>query len=70
MNNKINIDITKLDDVLCSNCNKKDFEHFYRLKILPALMSNSGKEEVIVLQVYACTNCGKELRRDNANIPK
>tara|TARA_R110002051_G_scaffold324985_2_gene424972 strand:- start:3236 stop:3484 length:249 start_codon:yes stop_codon:yes gene_type:complete len=53
----ININPKDLEDMLCSKCNCQTFEPVFLFKKLSAVLSPSGKDTIIPLQVYKCTEC-------------
>ncbi len=64
MTNKthINIDPSTLATQECPDCKGVACCDVFNLKHLPALLSPTGKAQVIKIQVgYACTNCGESM---------
>ena len=55
---KLNINPKELDDVVCEKCGNFTFQHLTLLKILPALVSPSGKTTYVPVDVMACAACG------------
>jgi hypothetical protein len=58
MNNKLNIDLNNVDNVICEECEGDTFSPSFIIKQLSALMSPSGKETLIPLQIFKCDKCG------------
>ena len=58
-NNKQNINLTPSDltDVVCDKCGEQVFEPVMLFKKISAVLSPTGKESLIPLQVYRCTEC-------------
>jgi hypothetical protein len=54
----LNINPNDLEDMVCSKCECQTFEPVFLFKKLSAVMSPTGKETLIPLQVYRCTECG------------
>ena len=54
----ININPDDLEDVLCEKCETQTFEPAMLFKKLSAVLSPSGKETLVPLQIYKCTDCG------------
>lgn len=54
----INVDLKNLNDLKCEDCKGYLFMPVFKVKVLPALISSSGKEELIPIQVLVCTSCG------------
>lgn len=56
---KLTVPIDQLADTKCE-CGNETFTMTLRLKVLPALYSQTGKPEHIMLQMgFTCTACGK-----------
>ena len=53
----ININPEDLEDVVCDKCENQTFEMVLMFKKLSAILSPSGKESLIPLQVYRCAEC-------------
>tara|TARA_R110001583_G_scaffold118946_1_gene270375 strand:+ start:250 stop:477 length:228 start_codon:yes stop_codon:yes gene_type:complete len=60
MNNEqqINIDFNKTTAEICEKCENDTFQQVYRMRKLSALLSPSGQETMIPIQVFACAKCG------------
>ena len=56
----VNVDLSKADDILCQRCGAPYFMEGMRLKRLSMLLSPTGKEEMINVQVLLCMKCGLE----------
>ncbi len=54
---KINIDISKADDIACEKCENLYFTPVVMVKRLSALLSPTGQEIKIPVQVLQCTSC-------------
>jgi len=52
------IDISKADTIQCEECGNASFIQSFFLKRISALMSPTGKEAIVPIQVFACGNCG------------
>ena len=52
------IDKSKTDTITCENCGNASFIQAFFLKKVSALVSPTGKEAVIPIQVFSCGNCG------------
>ena len=55
----LQLDISKTDTIVCENCGNASFIQAFFLKKVSALVSPTGKEAVIPIQVFSCGNCGK-----------
>ena len=53
------IDLTKTDTVTCEECGNAAFTPAFFLKKLSALVSPTGKESIVPIQVFTCGSCGK-----------
>ena len=60
MNNKINIDLSNVESIICDSdeCKSEYFSPTFVIKKLSALMSPSGQETLIPLQTFKCDMCG------------
>ena len=56
---QVQIDISKADTITCDECGNASFIQAFFLKKISALMSPTGKEALIPMQVFSCGNCGK-----------
>jgi len=55
---QMNIKPGELDDVVCEECGNFTFTAVVLMKRMPSLISPTGKEAFIPMQVYACNSCG------------
>jgi len=53
------IDINDTEMIMCDDCGNASFIQAFFLRRLSALMSPTGQEAMIPVQVYSCGNCGK-----------
>ena len=54
----VNINPNDLEDVVCEECGSQCFEPTFLFKKLSAVLSPTGKETLIPLQIYRCQDCG------------
>ena len=54
---QVQINPNDLTDVMCENCDNQTFTLVFLFKKLSAILSPSGKETLVPLQVYACAKC-------------
>ena len=54
----LQIDISKTDTITCENCGNASFIQAFFLKKVSALVSPTGKEAIVPIQVFSCGNCG------------
>ncbi len=52
------LDISKADTIVCEECGNASFIQAFFLKKVSALVSPTGKEAIIPMQVFSCGNCG------------
>ena len=52
------VDINDTEMVKCDDCGNASFIQAFFLRRLSALMSPTGQEAMIPVQVYSCGNCG------------
>jgi len=52
------IDITKTSAVKCEACENQTFKQSLLLRKLSAIVSPSGEETLVPVQVFACEKCG------------
>ena len=61
----MNIKPEDLKDIVCENCGGKYFRQVNAFKRLSALISPTGKEQIVPIPVFRCDECGfinKEFR--------
>ena len=54
----VQLDLSHAETILCEKCGNGLFIQSFFLKKLSALVSPTGQEAVIPVQVYSCGNCG------------
>ena len=54
----LQIDISKTDTIVCEECGNVSFIQAFFLKKVSALVSPTGKEAIVPIQVFSCGNCG------------
>jgi len=52
------IDITDADDVCCKECQGVYFKQLVRIKKISAILSPTGKDIVVPIQIVQCNRCG------------
>tara|TARA_R110002020_G_scaffold213813_1_gene420791 strand:- start:636 stop:884 length:249 start_codon:yes stop_codon:yes gene_type:complete len=52
------IDINDTETIICEECGNASFIQSFFLKRVSALVSPTGKEAIVPIQVFACGNCG------------
>ena len=52
------IDIGDTETIVCEECGNASFIQSFFLKRISPLVSPTGKEAIVPIQVFACGNCG------------
>ena len=55
---QVKVNMNDTEDLVCENCGHKYFTQLMMFKKLSAVMSPSGEESLIPIQVFACNDCG------------
>jgi uncharacterized Zn finger protein len=55
---QVRIDPNSLKDVSCVSCNGKLFQEVYMFKKISAIVSPTGRDEMIPVVTYRCVECG------------
>ena len=61
MNNQqpqMNIDFSQTTAEICEECGNDTFVQVYQMRKLSALLSPTGQEAMIPIQIFACAKCG------------
>ena len=56
---QVQVDLKQADTIKCKSCGNYLFIQSFILKKLSALVSPTGQEAMIPVQVYSCGNCGE-----------
>ncbi len=56
---QVKVDLKQADTIKCKDCNNYLWIQSFILEKLSALVSPTGQEALIPVQVYSCGNCGK-----------
>ena len=54
----LNIDPKELKDISCENCGCKYFRQVTAFKKVSALVSPTGKEQIVPVPIFRCDECG------------
>ena len=57
---QVQVDLKQADTIKCKSCGNYLFIQSFILKKLSALVSPTGQEAMIPVQVYSCGSCGEE----------
>ena len=52
------IDLSKTTPEICEKCENDTFVQVYKMRKLSALLSPTGQETMIPIQIFACHKCG------------
>jgi len=55
---QMNIDFSQTTAEVCEKCENGTFQQVYQMRKLSALLSPTGQESMIPIQVFACAKCG------------
>ena len=55
---EVKVDLAQAENIQCDKCTNYLFITSYVLKKISALMSPTGQEGIVPVQVYSCGNCG------------
>ena len=55
---QMNIDFSQTTAEVCEKCENDTFQQVYQMRKLSALLSPTGQESMIPIQVFACAKCG------------
>lgn len=60
MHDNVNIPVSldQTDQITCDECNSAAFKPAFLLRKVSPLISPTGKETVIPIQVFSCNSCG------------
>ena len=56
---EVKVDLSKADTIKCDDCGNYLFITAYVIKRISPILSPTGQEALIPIQVYSCGNCGK-----------
>ena len=56
---KQTVDLSKADTLQCEECDNYLFITSYVIKRVSAILSPSGQEGIVPIQVFACGGCGE-----------
>jgi len=56
---QVQVDLSKADTIKCEECGNYLFITAHVIKRISAIMSPTGQEAMVPVQVYSCGNCGK-----------
>jgi DNA-directed RNA polymerase subunit RPC12/RpoP len=56
---EVQVDLTKADTIKCDDCGNYLFIQASVIKRISPILSPTGQEALVPVQVYSCGNCGK-----------
>ena len=56
---QVQVDLTKADTIKCDDCGNYLFITANVIKRISPILSPTGQEALVPVQVYSCGNCGK-----------
>jgi hypothetical protein len=56
---KQRVDLSQAETILCEGCKNSLFIESYVLKRVSAIVSPTGQEAIVPIQVFACGSCGE-----------
>ena len=56
---QVQVDLSEADTVKCDDCGNYLFITSHVIKRISPIISPTGKEAIVPVQVYSCGNCGK-----------
>ena len=57
VNPQLNLNINDAEDVNCDKCQGTEFSPVFLIKRISALVSPTGKDVIIPIQVFKCDKC-------------
>ena len=54
---RMNVDLSQATDLECAECSNKTFAPAFVLKRISALLSPTGKETMVPVQIFECSKC-------------
>lgn len=70
INKPINLNLKDATTLKCDHCENYLFIQSFILKTISALVSPTGKEELITIPIFTCGNCGNILDDFKHALPK
>ena len=55
---QMNVDLSQTTAEVCEKCENDTFQQVYQMRKLSALLSPTGTEAMIPIQMFACAKCG------------
>lgn len=55
---RVNIDLSQSESMVCKECGSEQFKMEYLIRKVSALLSPTGEEMVVPIQIFSCSKCG------------
>ena len=65
---QVQVNIKDTETIVCEKCGNGLFIQSFFLKKISAIVSPTGKESIVPIQVYSCGNCGHINRKLNPTL--
>jgi DNA-directed RNA polymerase subunit RPC12/RpoP len=52
------MDPASMKDIKCENCGSRFFRQVHAFKVVSALLSQTGKEQIMPVPTFRCDDCG------------
>ena len=65
---QVQVNIKDTETIVCEKCGNGLFIQSFFLKKISALVSQTGQESIVPVQVYSCGNCGHINRKLNPTL--
>lgn len=59
MNPNIQLDLQSMPSMECEHCSHDKYKQIFIMKKVSALVSPTGKETIVPIQLFACDSCGE-----------
>ena len=53
----LKVDISQTTAINCESCGNDTFHHIFKIRKLSALLSPTGQETMVPIQVFTCVKC-------------
>ena len=67
---QVKLNLSDTETIVCEKCGNGLFIQSFFLKKISALVSPTGQESIIPVQVYSCSNCGHINKSLNPTLEK
>ena len=67
---QVNVNIMELDSIKCNECGSEYWEEAMLIKKIPAVISESGREQISPVPCLLCKGCGMEFTESQKQAAK